>query len=101
MKSLDYIIAEYMLEVLEAHKWNKTNAAAAMGVSLRTLRNWIPSIQAMDNGELKEDFDFTKDRKNIQPQKRCPTCFKPSSELWRGYCHEHWMKIKRSIQNDS
>lgn len=97
MKTLDYVIAEYMLEVLDQFDGNRTKASIALGISIRTLRNWITVVQALDNGSLSEDFLYRRDKQHIPKPKKCPTCNKPSSELWRGFCQRHWMVVKRSI----
>lgn len=97
MKTLDYVIAEYMLEVLDSCDDNRTKASEALGISIRTLRNWITVVQALDRGELSEDFLYRRDKHHIPKPKKCPTCNKPSSELWRGFCQRHWMVVKRSI----
>jgi hypothetical protein len=34
-------------ELFERYKWNRTHTAAAMGIPVRTLRNWISKWEAM------------------------------------------------------
>lgn len=46
-RSIDYVVMIYVLRSLTTHDFNRTYTAEALGISIRTLRNYLNSYKKM------------------------------------------------------
>lgn len=63
-KTLEQVTKEHVVAVLNAHGGNKTQAAKSLGITLKTLYNWLHRWGIFDQHRT-HFFDFTVNRNSL------------------------------------